>query len=653
MSKNNFIVRIKFDQAKQPVYTEKKGKGYVEFGEENQYPKYLLELFNESPKHGAIVKGKVNYIFGKGFKDVPKKANRYEKWNAIVKRCMLDDELYGGYYLQIIPNALGQIAEVYHIEFHKVRTNKELTKFFVKDDWSASRFKEKEREYDAFNPAEFSGKPQILYVKQYNPKSDVYPLPSYFQGLNYIAADVEVSRHILGNAKNNFTPTKLINLNSGMPQEEEQEIVEQEMKRKFANSSGDRFVLAFNSSKENAIDIIDLGTTSLTKEDFTNVNNLIQQEIFASHQITSPMLFGIKTEGQLGGRSEIRDAYEIFNNTYVNERQQEHEEIFNMLFSLQGITGEYNIIPVEPLKFEFGEAIVAANLSRNEIREILGKEPDSEVLPQGQQPVSQVNSNLANMTGRQFQQLERIKRKYKAGSISKEEAALMLKGSFGFSDEDVNVLLGVDDNPNTEDELQFAADQDEILLREFEKCGDVREQFEVLSVAPAKDYHYFAVQESIDKLQANVLDLISKDKRITPEVLAETLKVDVKVVNRVLDSLVKDGLLSVKTSILGTTERTLTEPLSKIPGGEQSTTTEIVLRYEYAGPEDSRNRPFCARMMQLSKTKVWSRSDIEAMSARLGYSVWDRRGGWLTLADGSHRPYCRHSWNALILTRKK
>jgi hypothetical protein len=51
--------------------------------------------------------------------------------------------------------------------------------------------------------------------------------------------------------------------------------------------------------------------------------------------------------------------------------------------------------------------------------------------------------------------------------------------------------------------------------------------------------------------------------------------------------------------------------------------------------------------------KVYSRSDIETMSARLGYSVWDRKGGWWTMPDGEHSPSCRHTWVSNIVMRKK
>jgi hypothetical protein len=653
------IINVQFDQAQQPRFEEKKGRNYVEFGERNNYPNYLIDLFGESPKHGAIVKGKVNYIFGKGFEDIAQKANTQgETWNQILKRSILDDELHGGFYLQIIYNALGKIKDVFHIEFQKVRANKELNCFYVKNDWTASDFKEKAREYPAFNLNDPTGS-QILFVKQYNPKSDVYPLPSYFQGLNYIESDIQVSRHILGNAKHNFVATKLINFNNGLPQEEEQEEVERDLKNKFANHDGDRVVIAFNPSRENAVDIVSLGETSLTKEDFTNVNTLIMQEIFSCHQVTSPMLFGIKTEGQLGGRSEIRDAYQIFQNTYVNERQQEHEQTFSKLMNLAGIEGEHKIVPVEPLSFEFSEAVMSANMTRDEIREKLGLQSEVAKDASGApvvQPV-QANATLTNLSGRQHQNVMRIVRQFANGKINKAQASLMLKNGFGFTDDDVNTFLGVDEDPATEQ--AFASMQDELLLNEFASCGDDVNDFEVIETHEARNYEKFA-DEEINVLKANVLDLISKDKRVTPEVMAKVLNKSVEQIDNALEALKIEGYLvqtGMEISILAPNYtpvvRKLTEPLKKIPGGDKATKTEVLLRYTYQGPEDSKNRPFCARMLQLAKTKLWSRSDIENISERLGYSVWDRRGGWFTEPNGNHRPYCRHRWDVKIVTRKK
>jgi DNA-binding Lrp family transcriptional regulator len=696
------IITIKFAQAEQPKFEEKRAKGYVEFGLHNNYPEYLIGLFNESPKHGAIIKSKTNYIFGQGWDGVEQKANsKGETWNQVTKKCILDDELFGGYYIQVIYNLLGQIKDVYHLEYHKVRTNKEQNEFQVKNDWQDN--KEKARLYPAFNIQDPVAS-QILFVKQYNPKSDIYPLPNYFQGLNYIESDVQVSRHILGNAKDGFVATTLINLNGGEPAEEAKEAVERGIKKKFTGSEGDRVVIMFNKSKDNSAEILPLSSTMLTKEDFTNVNNLIQQEIFACHQVTSPSLFGIKTEGQLGGSTEIRDAYTIFSNTYVNERQQAIEEIFNKLFEYVGIKGEYKLIPVEPLGFEFGEAVMAQNLTKDEIREIMGKEPldpsiktqaqvisdninalsplvankvlesmttdeirslaglipavGGNVVPDGSMPAPQVlgNDSIKNLTGRQYQNVMRIVRQFTNGKLSKEQAALMLKNGFAFTDSDVNTFLGLDT------ETFSAVDKEIELVQMFEKFSENLDDYEVITSKSPKGFNQFAEEVVLSQLEADILNLISKDKRITSETIAEVLKQDKAVIEASLKNLVENNVIAAKEVKVGKDviiERKKTDIKIDKP---KTITLSVAYTYDWRTdkviPEDARNsvehpsRPFCVKMMQLAKTRLWSSANIQQMSVVLGYSVFDRVGGFWN-NKGTIETQCRHEWKPVIIQKKK
>jgi len=653
---------LQFDRALQPVFTEKKNKGYVEFGEMNNYPEYLLSLYNESPKHGAIVKSKATYIFGRGFEDKGKANSRGESWNDILKKCVKDDELFRGYYLQVIWNRIGQISEVYHIDFSKVRVAKDLSCFYIKNDWLD--WKEKPREYPQFSTQNPTGS-QIYYKREYNPTSEVYPLPSYFQGLNMIESDIEVSRHILGNAKQGFVGSTLINLNNGDPiNEEHKGEVEKGLLKKFTGDSGKRVVIMFNKSKENSADIQNLGTTMLTKEDFTNINNLIQQEIFASHQITSPQLFGIKTEGQLGGRTEIRDAYEIFNNTYVAERQDEFNQVFTDFRNLKGEVGEFNIVPLEPLKFEFTEAIMVANLTQNEIRELMGREPlqVGQVTSDGataviEQPVQQAvelpisNDSIKNLSGRQYQNVMRIVRQFGNGKLSKEQAGLMLKNGFGFTDADVNVFLGLDDNPLTDDEVQkFSMSEDERMIEYFENCGT----YDFNEVG----FDRINFEEDLTQTQASVLDLITKDKNITPEVISQNLKIDKELVNEILNDFIKKKIIEVAVSKVNETPKyNVLKTVSELGG--KAKTTKLFIRYKYdwrTGFNDSdliNSRRFCVKMREMSNAgKSWSRSDIETLSVRLGYSVWERRGGWYTMSNGEHRESCRHIWSSKLMVAK-
>jgi hypothetical protein len=463
-------------------------------------------------------------------------------------------------------------------------------------------------------------------------------------------------------------------LNGGEPQEEHKAAIEKGIKKKFTGSEGDRVIIMFNKSKDNAADIVPLSNTMLTKEDFTNINNLIQQEIFAGHQIVSPALMGIKTEGQLGGRTELRDAYEIFNNTYVQERQETHNENFGELFSLIGIPGEYVIEPVEPLKFEFGEQIIAANLTQNEIREIMGKQPlevgqvtsdgksavnEAPATSQLQPTAAEINSNLAGMTGRQFQQLERIKRKYEKGSLTREQAAMMLRNGFGLTDADISLFL--DTNPM---DAQFATQEeiDNDLVQGFSECGEDANQYEILEYKPTRELDYFADQKQLNELESNIINLIKKDKgKIEIDTIAATLEKSKDTIQTAIERLIKAGVLSLDSKKIGTDKIPVYSVKEQNYINYKPSITELIVRFTYAWrdivPASERNtpshpsRPFCVKMVELAKTKVWSRADIEAMSARLGYSVWDRVGGWWNRGT-ENDTQCRHEWRRLILKRK-
>jgi hypothetical protein len=661
---------LQFDQAQQPKFEEKKGKGYVEFGKDNDYPKYLLDLYNESPKHGSIVKSKTGYIYGKGFEDNGACNSAGESWNQVLKKCIADDELFRGYYLQVIWNRAKQIQEVYHIEFSKVRVSKDLTKFFIKNDWSD--FKEKMRVYDAFNINNPYGS-QIFYKKEYNPTSEVYPLPSYFQGLNYIESDIEVSRHLLGMAKQSFVGSTLINLNNGDPiNEEKRGEIERGLLKKFTGDSGKRVVIMFNKSRDNAAEIVPLGTSTLTKEDFTNVNNLIQQEIFVAHQIISPVLHGISTSGSLGQRNEIRDAYEIWNNTYVTERQQEFEFVFTKIRNLSGEQGVYHIRPVEPLKFEFTQDVIAGNLTQNEIRELMGREPlkvgevtsdgkEAVVAPKASAPTQsevpmKANDAIRNLSGRQYQNVMRIVRQFGNGKLNKQQATLMLKSGFGFTDEDVNTFLGIDDSPLTDDEVQqFSMHPDEFLLQELSKIGSKKNEFKVVKSKGVNES--FAIE--LDQLEANVLSILTKEKgNVTPETIAKSLKVDVDDVKNIIKNFIADNVLRVvKSKINVEPTYEVLKPVSELAGDNADIEFKIMYSYEWRlgfnNSDLKTSRPFCKKMVEMSDAgKFWSRADIESLSVRLGYSVFDRVGGWWTMPNGERSKQCRHQWVSNLVTKK-
>jgi DNA-binding MarR family transcriptional regulator len=658
---------LTFAEAKQPEYKEKKGEGYMQYGQNNDYPQYLLDLFNKSAKHNAIIRGKVNYIVGNGWagkQAIVQKVNREETLNDLTKKVALDLELFGGAYIQVIWSVMGgQVAELWHCDYTKIRTNKDNTQFWYKEDWKATRNQEKAEIYNAFNPANPQGV-QILYVKEYRPGMNVYSLPGYFGALNYIESDVEVSKHVLGNAQTGFSASKLITLPNGEPSPDEKRAVSRQFDNMYTGADGKKYLLAFVNDATRKPIVDDLGASDLTKEDFSRVDELIQTNIFSGHQITSPDLFGIAVPGQLGNRQQMRDSYEIFNNTYVRYKQMQIEGVFNMLGKYAGVTEELVLQPVDPIGIDFSENVILQVAPKEWILEKLGIDPTQYGLPsETEQPMAasplSVNEHIKGLKGREWQNMQRIIRDFNKGKITREQASSMLKGGYALSDDEVSTWLGAED-------LEFS-EQDFQVFFEF---GEDRNNYEVLkSKTRFSDDADFEMFADVTQLQSNILDLIVKDKRITPEVIADTLKEDIGAVKRVINTLIEKGFIKTSEVKQGKgidsnviIERELTAPIGKIVEAIKPQTTQILIRYTYewipsldrsGNPENNplitTSRPFCKYLLEANK--FYTRSDIESMSARLGYSVWDRRGGWWN-DNGRISESCRHRWVSNIVKRK-
>ena len=658
------LVILSFAEAKQPEYREKKGQGYIEFGDKNDYPNYLLGLYNKSAKHNAIVRGKVNYIIGNGwqsdsvdaqanlFIDSP---NPYESLADLTRKVSIDIEVFGGAYLEVIWSKVGGIlSEVCHIDYTKIRSNKDNTQFWYKD-WTDR--KEEAKVIPAFNTQNRVGK-QILYIKEYRPGLDTYALPGYMGSLNYIESDVEVSKHVLGNAQTGFSASKLITLPNGEPSPDEKRNIERRFTDRFSGSDGKKFILSFVQDAAKKPVVEDLGASDLTKEDFGRVDEMIQQNIFAGHQITTPSLFGISTPGSLGSRTEMRDGYEIFKNTYANDKQQFLESVFNQLATLKGATSEITIVPIEPISYEFSEATIAANMTQDEIREKMGLPPLNQVQnvtnPATPEPSqAMVNEHLKGMKGREWQNFQRIIREFNKGKISREQAAQMLKSAYGLGEEELATWLGSD---------EFSSDVDSIISI-FEEYGTYADNFSVLATRSVfgsdkveeNESQFFAevVDDTLDK---KILNVIDKNKGILAKDIAKALREDVGVVEERINKLKELEILKVdvKTGI-----PKLTQPLSEII--DKPIKTSFLVRYAYQWksivPQGQRDttkhpsRPFCAKLMELNK--LYTRAEIEMLTARLGYSVFDRGGGWWTMPDGDHSPSCRHQWVSKIVVKKQ
>jgi len=683
---------------KVPVMLENRSGKYITYGFANEYPYYLLDNYRRSSKHNAIVNGKVNYIMGGGWQagddlTVEQQArfikffdglSSTEDLNDITEKLVLDLEIFNGFAVAVTWSKLGTIAKMEHIPFEKIRVDKEEKMFQVADWYNDDMMQLFPKVGDiekipAFDPENRLGK-QLFYYRVYAAGVKHYPLPEYIGGNAWIEADVQVANFHNNNLRNNFWGGYLINFNNGIPTPEEQGDIERQIKRKFSGTdNAGRFVVTFNDDAAKAPTLEPLTPSDMDKQ-FEILNKAIQQEIFIAHRVTNPMLFGVKTEGQLGGRNELVEAYELFKATYVNDRVRKVERMINYLGSFNGVEG-MELIPVEPITERLSEQALLQIMTQDELREkaglqplekpadVVGPNPQPDEQPQAVEAL-QSNDNIKKLSGREYQNLMRIVRQYMQDKITLEMARTMLSAGFGLSAQEIDTMLGVQAQEFSEPQWGQEDDED---------YGWGEEEFKVLEVVASKfgchadDYHVMhskpmrfdtdlddQVRQAFAELGEEEVELDKKieayrkkNRDASVEEMAKEFGVSkAKVAKRVAYLITKDRY-PISRAVDNIAEQNLPKNVKEVA----EPVLEVRYKYSWAtgfSNKDKRSsREFCKVMLDLAgQGKVYTREDIDGISAIMGYSVWNRRGGWYHTPSGVNRPQCRHVWEQQLVIRK-
>ena len=349
MSENKYkIKKIDFRQEPLlPVFSEVLDRRpWVNYGENNQMPQYLISRYNNCAIHKAIITSKREQICGDGMVSLNNPMatvnliNPKENVSDVFRKCALDLVLFGGYALNVVwSRDRESIAEIYHLDFSRVRSGKinpetdYIEKYYYSPDWSNIK-KFPVEEYDTFNQKE--GDPsQVYYYKCYSPNNSYYPHPDYSGGLAAIEIDVNIKEFHANNLKNGMLPSLWINMNNGIPGEEEQRLVTRSLEEQFSsvNNAG-RPIISFNESKELSPDITQIQTSG-NDGYYTAVYDDILRSILSAHRVSSGELYGISTSGKLGSRNEIVDHSEYFRKMVIMPYQNELLPTFNKLVSMK------------------------------------------------------------------------------------------------------------------------------------------------------------------------------------------------------------------------------------------------------------------------------------------------------------------------------
>jgi hypothetical protein len=329
---------------------ERKNQFFISFGADNGFPNKLIDLMNYSSIHGTCINATVDSIIGNGLTtanpDTLDFANyEGESWNDLLKKVAKDLKLFGGFSLEIIwSKDRTKIAEVYHIDFSYLRAKEKnfrgkVEGYYIWDEWNGiSSYVNQSLEdipfLPTYNPYKKQEEPSQIYVYQaYRPGMKYYPVPDYVGALKVIELDAQIDTFHLNNISNGVVPSLAITTFTNA-NEEEREAIEIMLRNQYGGAENAGSLIYIDvDSPENAPVITPIQSNG-TDVYYTTINDLVTQKILTAHRITSPMMLGIKTEGQLGGRTETSEAYLLFTNTVIKPFQQAILDCFDEILKV-------------------------------------------------------------------------------------------------------------------------------------------------------------------------------------------------------------------------------------------------------------------------------------------------------------------------------
>jgi hypothetical protein len=351
-----------------PIERENVSRGWVNFGEANMYPQYLIELQSESPVHGSIVNSISQMIAGQGIVGGNDAANAYLsglKIDSIIPHISRDLKLFGGYYLEVIWSMdRTTIAQVNHLPFENCRLacsdeNDDLIGVWYSRDWSDMRKKKNTPHFiPMFDEETKEALPkQVIFIHTLKMGSEYYPKPDYIGSVNYIELTRQIGEYHVNNILNGFFPSLIASFNNGIPSLEEQHLIKNQLQMSIQGAENAGKVLTFfNEERDRGVEFTSFPIHDADKQ-YQFLSEECTKQIMIAHRVTSPLLFGVRDGGGLGSNTdEMRTALFIFQRQVIEPFQRLIEDGISIICDASNVVATPTIISNEILEVQPVEA---------------------------------------------------------------------------------------------------------------------------------------------------------------------------------------------------------------------------------------------------------------------------------------------------------
>jgi len=309
-------------------------KGWVDYGDRNGFPQYCIELADQSPVHGSLIRSISQMIAGKGItsKDVGTASLiKSLGFDRLTDNTCIDLELHGGFFWQVLWTLGGELSSVEHLPFENCRIginreNGDVNGVWYSNDWAnLKRKRNAPRFIPLYSEANKKDSPRQAYFCFKNSSTaNYYGKPDYISSLNYIELSRQIALFHVNNIQNGLFPSMVVSMNNGVPEtQEEMDIVRNDIERNISGAvNAGKFILMFNENRDRAAEFTPFPITDADKQ-YQYLEDTCTRHIMIAHRVTSPLLFGIREGGGLGSnKDEMETALKIFDEQVIQPSQR-------------------------------------------------------------------------------------------------------------------------------------------------------------------------------------------------------------------------------------------------------------------------------------------------------------------------------------------
>ena len=267
----------------------------------------LAKSLHSSPHHESAIRAKANSL-----------AASVKNYNNISRADFLsitmDYLIFGNFYLEYVPNKLGQLLDV------KYMPAKFMRKKYVKTSADKDRFiylygENKQKEYKAG---------QVIHVKNPDVNQEIYGIPEYLSALNAAwlneAGTIFRRRYFENGNHAGF----ILHLTDATMTKEEAEQVSKSISETKGVGNFKNLMVFNPSGTKDGLKIHPFSEIT-AKDEFFNIKNVTRDDILSAHRVP-PQLLGIIPQGS-SGLGDVEKALRVFMIMEIQPLQEAFKQI--------------------------------------------------------------------------------------------------------------------------------------------------------------------------------------------------------------------------------------------------------------------------------------------------------------------------------------